>query len=243
MFWGNSRKAALAAFLIYFLTDGAGAGDLAIAPIRVNFAGEQNTYVVRLTNAGKQMTPVQVEAKAWSQTDTGADLYQATDELIAVPPIFRLPPGETQLVRVGFMGAPAADRETTYRLFFTELAPAPASSGEKAQVSMRLRISIPVFVAPTIVARPRVEYVDVQREDGVFKVALRNPGNTHVQIQKLSAMAGLSDDRNFGRASGYLLPGVTRRFSIDVPDDAPVRLIRAETDIAGVADHDMAAYD
>ncbi len=164
-----------------------------------------------------------------------------TDELIAVPPIFRLPPGETQLVRVGFMGTPAPDRETTYRLFFTELAPTPATSAEKAQVSMRLRISIPVFVAPTIVGRPRVEYVDVQRADGAFKVALRNPGNMHVQVQRLTAMAGLSDDRNFGRASGYLLPGVTRQFSIDVPDDVPVRLIRAETDIAGVADHDMAA--
>ncbi len=66
MFWGNSRKAALAAFLIYFVTDAAIAGDLAIAPIRVNFAGDQNTYVVRLTNAGDYMTPVQVEAKAWS---------------------------------------------------------------------------------------------------------------------------------------------------------------------------------
>ena len=240
MFRGNASRAALAALLIFSVPWGAIASDLAIAPIRVNFAGEQNTFVVRLTNGGTGITPVQVETRHWAQTPTGEDVYEATDDLIAVPPIFRLPPGETQLVRVGFMGAPAPDRELTYRLFFTELSPPPAGEGGNAQVHMRLRISIPVFVQPTVLAKPRLEFVDVaQRTDG-YDVRLHNPGNTHVQVERLMAMAGLGEDMRFGRASGYLLPGVTRQFSIDVPASTPIRLIRAETDIAGVADHDMA---
>ncbi len=107
---------------------------------------------------------------------------------------------------------------------------------------MRLRISIPVFVEPAIVAKPRIEFVDVEQAETGYDVVLRNPGNMHVQVQRLMAMAGLAEDKQFGRASGYLLPGVTRRFSIDVPDSVPIRLIRAETDIAGVADHDVATH-
>ena len=84
--------------------------------------------------------------RAWSQ-DGGADELVETQELLAVPPLVTIPPGERQIVRIGHLATPSPDLEKSFRVIVTELPP-NAGGGSGSALSMRLRLSIPVFVAP-----------------------------------------------------------------------------------------------
>ena len=57
----------------------------------------------------------------WVQSEDGTDEYESTSDVIAVPPIFSIAPGETQIIRVGLVGGLSPDRELAHRLFLTEL--------------------------------------------------------------------------------------------------------------------------
>lgn len=67
---------------------------------------------------------VQLEAMAWNKAQ-GQDIYTPTTDLIAAPPIFTVPPGGTQIVRIGLRRAPDPQRELAYRVYFQEIPPPP----------------------------------------------------------------------------------------------------------------------
>ena len=75
---------------------------------------------------------------SWSQVE-GKDVYTATREVLANPPIFTVPAGGSQLVRIGLRRAPNTQRELTYRIFMQELP--PPLDNEFTGTRMLMRIS------------------------------------------------------------------------------------------------------
>ena len=240
----TERRAALCAALLLVIglitpQAGANAGMVGLSPLRVHFDGDQQSGVVRIQNTGDDTIAMQVQSRQWLQGPDGADVYEDTQDVLAVPPIFSLEPGETQLVRVGLMTEQPASSESTYRLFFTELPP-PRDEAGGGQLRMRLRISMPVFVAPLADLNPDLQFVSATAEDGGVRATFRNPGNTHVRIEELTALDGNGQETQRRQQAAYLLPGTTRDFFFDSVDDESITRLIAVTDTAGTREYEVA---
>jgi len=226
----HGTAALTAACLLVATVDPARAGSFGIAPLRVDFDESHKSDVVQIRNTSDQELSLQVEAMTWRQAEDGEDRYENTEQLVAVPPIFTLPPGETQLVRVGTVASPALDHERAYRLYLTEILPAKHSGGTR----LRLRVGIPVFVAPILPASPGLEFVSTDRLDDRLRVTLNNPGNSHVRVKQLTIVPETENAPEQSNAAQYVLAGAQRSFFLEIPVDYAVGRIIAATDSLGV---------
>lgn len=185
----------------------AAAASFSVSPVRTTLSAAKASDSLTVRNNGSEATVVQLEVNAWSQHE-GRDVLAPTKELLATPPIFTLPPGGTQIVRVGMRRAPDAQRELTYRLILQEVPPPPKPGFQGLQVALRL--SIPVFVNPPVPAAASLRWS--ARREGADKVVVSafNEGNAHVQIAHFDLDAGGGSTRL--QASAYLLPGQGRQW-------------------------------
>jgi fimbrial chaperone protein len=212
------RGAAVAAPLL-FCCHGALGASLDVSPVRIDLAATARSTELRLRNTGTEEVSVQIDVREWVQDLDGADELVATQQLLAVPPLVTIPPGERQIVRIGHLGAPAQDVEQSYRVLVTELAPSTGVSKQPA-LSMRLRLSIPLFVAPAAgTTAPDIVVDDfVDTAEGA-RFALHNAGNAHAKIEQIEVRrdgewAGVPAETS--HRVRYLLPG--GRAQLAIPD-------------------------
>lgn len=147
---------------------------------------------------------MQVETTFWSQEE-GEDRYTPTREILATPPIFTIPPGGSQIVRVGLLRQPDSQRELAYRIFLQEV---PTETSRKGEVRVALRFGIPVFVAPSGQApNPLLEWRATTVDQGQLRIEALNRGDIHVQVSGFSLLDpsghALAEQRNMH----YLLAG------------------------------------
>lgn len=237
------RRAALCAALLLlavlsFVRSDAHAGMVGVSPLRVYFDADEQSAVVRIQNTGDDKIAMQVEALQWLQAEDGSDQYERTQDVLAVPPIFSLESGEIQLVRVGMLAAQPADTEATYRLLFSEIPP-PIDNAGGGILRMRIRISMPVFVAPTTVANPALQLVSSAVEDKGLRATFYNIGNTHVRVDELTAVGNDGQAIQRREQAFYVLPGAKRDLFFDsAGGESIVRLI-AVTDTAGTREYEV----
>lgn len=123
----------------------AGAGSLYLNPVRLSLSADHAVEVVTISNQGAEPSVVQLETMAWTKT-AGGDVYSPTTDLIAAPPIFTLPPGGSQIVRIGLRNALDPRSELNYRVYFQEVPPPPKPGFQGLNVALRL--GVPVYVTP-----------------------------------------------------------------------------------------------
>jgi fimbrial chaperone protein len=213
------------------------AGQLRLAPVRVFLNQETSAAMIELSNPADKPVSIQADAFSWAQTTEGVDEYEPTTEILAFPPIFTIQPGETQLVRIGKLSPQSTERESAYRVYFTELSAPSGLDEQGVTLSMRLRIGVPVFAAPSI---PRIhELRIVSSEYGAdgLNIRLQNSGNTHVRISdlavpELTGVEGVSMRK-------YILPGASQEFSIPVPNGSVVSTILAVSEQMGTTELDL----
>jgi len=208
----------------------ARAASFQVNPIRVTLSPEHTTGVLRVTNASDTPTVVQLEIVAWSQ-ENNLDVYTPSRALLATPPIFTVNPGNQQVVRIGMRTTPDAKRETCYRLFLSEVPPAPKPGFRGVQIA--LRVGIPVFVEPPVATTPDLHWSARRVSANELEIAAVNSGTAHAEILKLNVTAtgrGVPLVEEFG---GYVLPGAQHTWSIKLtaPLAANIPLeINADTD-------------
>lgn len=188
-----NRRAALcgpALFLlgVTLLAGQTPAAGVQITPTRVSLDGDQRVVALTLDNNSDRDISFQTELSDWTQSDDG-DQYEPTSDLLVTPPIFTVPAGEQQIIRVGLRRPPDRDQELSYRMFIQEL---PESTPEGfTGLQVVLRMSLPVFVAPAQ-GNPahdlswRLGYDD----EGQPRLEVRNRGNGHAQISNLALQLG-----------------------------------------------------
>ena len=115
-------KAAFGIILFVMGASVASAASLGVSPVRVTLSESQSMGSLTVRNDGTEPASLQMEMLNWSQAE-GQDVLMPTRELLANPPIFTVPAGGSQLVRVGLRRAPDGQRELTYRLVLQELPP------------------------------------------------------------------------------------------------------------------------
>ena len=181
-----ARAMTRAAFGIILLVMGASvvsAATIGVSPVRVTLSANQKIEAITVRNNGTEPMSMQLEVMNWSQQD-GNDVFTPTRELLVNPPIFTVPPGESQLIRAGLRRAPDASRELTYRIFMQELPPPP--DPDFMGTKMLMRVSLPVFVLPALAAQPDLLWKATRTPNGALKISLSNLGGVHIQIANFS---------------------------------------------------------
>ncbi|MGH8292886.1 MAG: fimbrial biogenesis chaperone [Gammaproteobacteria bacterium] len=209
---------------------GARAASFQVNPIRVTLSAAQATNVLRVTNASDTPTVVQIEIVAWSQ-ENNADVYTPSRALLATPPIFTVAAGSQQIVRLGMRSAPDAKQETCYRLFLSEVPPAPRPGFRGVQIA--LRVGIPVFVGPAMATAPALRWSARRLSADELEITALNNGTAHAEILKLTVNAPDRSAPLLQKFGGYVLPGAQRAwtFKLAAPLAAKAPLeISADTD-------------
>lgn len=218
---GAAGAAPVLALLLSLWGQQAAGASMNVNPVRLELAGAGQSTELRIRNDDLKAISVEVTAWEWTQSPQGEDRLDATGELLAVPPIFTIEPGRQQIVRIAFLGTPEPGQERTFRLLATELAPPSGPQG--ASISMRVQLSLPVFVTdPGGELRPDLKLVGVRRAEQGTLVTLRNEGTAHVKLRSVELIGADGTlpgpgSKPAGQAR-YLLPGTT--LDVLIPGDA-----------------------
>lgn len=187
------------------------AGSFSVSPVRATLSARQSAGSLTVRNDGEGPSVIQIEIVAWSQKD-GREVFVPTSEILATPPIFTVPAGGSQVVRVGLRRAPDTKRELTYRMFLQEVPPPPRPGFQGLQVA--LRISVPVFVLPMAEARRALAWSSVPVDQGQFKLRVTNTGNAHAQIANFTLSRPQGEQLTTQQVAAYVLPGESREWPV-----------------------------
>ena len=194
----------------------ASAGSFGISPLRLELAGQARTAVLTVRNDEDAPALIQAETLTWTQDD-GQEKLDPTADLLVSPSVFTLPPGGTQLVRVALRSSPDPTRELSYRVILQEVP--PEASPDFTGLRVALRLSIPLFVAPTAPANQDLAWSATYDPSGAIVVRADNNGGAHARVLGLT----LTPEGGTGPAlqdtvTTYVLPGQFRTWTLHSDD-------------------------
>jgi fimbrial chaperone protein len=200
-----------------FLAVAASAGSFNIAPIRSDLTSAHRTDVLTLTNAEAQPVVIQVHVYAWSQVE-GAERLLETRELLVTPPVLQMVAGAEQIVRTALRRDADPHQELSYRVIFEEVPQAAARDFSGLQVALRL--SVPVFVAPTLKAAvAEVHWRAVWLPTGELEVSAMNVGSGHLQVADFEVKLEGGHVSLHSLSAKYVLPGSRMAWQLKAPDN------------------------
>ena len=189
------------------------AGQFSVNPVRVDLSPDSAIAALKVTNQGDQPVTLQIKTLFWSQ-ENGQDTVVPSRDILASPPIFNLPAGAEQVVRVGLRINPAKGREHAYRVLFEEVLP-PATADFRG-LRIALNISIPVFVTSGEELKAAPQWRVARTSSGV-EVHVSNQGKAHYRASQI-ALISPSGKRLAGlEGNFYVLPGLTRSWPVKLP--------------------------
>src|SRR3990167_5797721 len=227
---GQKFRLLIAIFLVIFTwaaTWQHAYATYAFNKVRIYLSQQHSIDTVQVTNPGDTAANLQAQVYAWTMVDSKDNLTPSND-LIVSPPIMKVPPHKTQLMRLGWRKPTALATEKMYRLFVTEITPEKPLT--QTGVRIRLRLGIPVFIAP---ANPvyRLEWTSQGLSGKKFKVKVTNTGNVHVNLGIVDLYT--DDDKKVGTfpSAVYVFPGQSEVIEFVMTDLGTKNLnIRAGTD-------------
>jgi fimbrial chaperone protein len=189
------------------------AGSFSISPLRVDFAGTAGTAALTVRNEDATPVVIQTQGMGWSQ-EGGQDALSPSRDLLISPAVFTLQPGGSQLIRVALRRGVDPTRELAYRLLVQEVPQAASPGFVGLQVALKL--SVPIFVAPSAPAAPQVTWSATRGADGKLSVTANNAGNAHERIHRfaLKTVDGTTTVLE-QPALSYVLAGAVRQWSFD----------------------------
>ena len=195
----------------------ASASTFNISPIRAELSAAHRTEALTITNAEDAPVVVQVHVLRWSQQD-GAEQLDDTRELLATPPVLQIAANSEQIIRVALRREPDPAQELTYRVIFEEVP--QAAPKDFTGLRIALRLSIPVFVAPSRnKASADVSWQSRWLANGQLEVVATNRGTRHLQITDFETIFPGSPPLH-GATSKYVLPGSRMSWTLTPPADA-----------------------
>jgi fimbrial chaperone protein len=209
------RKWLLLLLLNVMLPFPGTAGTLATSPVRIDLDGQKKTSILRVTNKGSASMIVQIDAVSWHQ-ENEKERYSPTQEVLALPALFELKPGEEQFVRVGVRSFPRTDTEQAYRLYLSEVP--DQSVPAKESVRVLLRIGIPVFVHTPSHVAPVLRW-QASCAGKTLRLQAVNTGSGHAHLLGVTVRKEGEKKVLAGwKVSDYILAGAKRAWSIAVPE-------------------------
>ena len=160
------------------------AAQLTVNPVVLKLPAKALATSLKLENNGSKDAFMQAEIFAWSQPN-GEDVLEPTREVLVSPPVFRISPGNTQIVRIGRLKpASPGPLERSYRVIISEYLPAdkPVEGG----ISTLLKLSLPLFV-PALNKQATALTWQAERIAGTddLQLTVENPSNSSAKITAL----------------------------------------------------------
>lgn len=197
------------------LAQSAFAGSLQVAPVLVEVPSPSLSSTVQIRNEGAAPLNAQIRVFKWTQTAAGDQLVP-TNDVLASPPVSRLPAGANHTIRLVRTTRAALNGEESYRILIDELPdptrPVPGT------ISLVMRHSVPVFFRPALADKPHVAW-SVERSGGRAFLAATNMGGRRLRVAGLSVRDanGASVTVSKGLA-GYVLSHSSAKW--ELPGDA-----------------------
>ncbi|QQX57086.1 molecular chaperone [Pseudomonas chlororaphis] len=213
---------ALSGLLIVGCLAGQALGaTLQVSPVKVDFSSGQNAAGLTLNNPGDTPVYGQVRVFRWDQ-DANGDVLSPSPEVVASPPIIQLTGGGQQLIRLVRVQPGNTAVEQSYRLLIDEIPP-PDSGKKHAGVMIRMRYSVPVFVAPVGNTSPKLIWRVARQQDGQWFLHLDNQGLRHTQVGALMLQDATGKVLQVSDGLlGYVLAGHKRQWPLR--SDGPAKL-------------------
>jgi fimbrial chaperone protein len=203
----------------------ASGGNLLVAPTRLDLGAANMAGALSLQNRAAEPVVVQVQTFAWTGSLRTADLGP-TNDLIAVPPMASIAPGQSQIIRVALRRPPGGKRESAYRLLITEVPP-QAGGGRRAVRAAPQ----PAGIRDAARAAPRPAW-QVHHEGGRTVLELANNGDAHLQVKRIRLTSGARVTTLDQPA--YVLAGQKQVWPVPDPGAAPV-VIEADTSLGSLS--------
>ena len=183
------------------------AGTLQINPVLLEINASRRTALVTLRNEEAEPVMVRAYPLEWRQAN-GEDVYSETTAVIVSPPIFTIPAGGTQLIRVGLRSPAVAPG--SYRLIVEEVPDAQPTGG----IRVALRLNLPFYSTMPAGDAAALRWAIWQEPGGGWTLEAVNTGTGYVRLDRAAARnaTGLTLGENINL--GTVLPGATRRWPI-----------------------------
>lgn len=210
----NFLKIFLILFFI-FTSNILFASTLRIEPIRLAIASQETITSLKIINDSHDAISVQIDPKLWTQRNN-QDFYEATTDILVVPPIVSIEPQEEQIIRIAKRHNLVTMVEKQYRLFVQELntvTNAPKTNNLKVILNLRL----PLFLLPEkILSNYHWEINDFDLNKK--KITLTNNGNTHIAVSQfvLKDKLGKSSFKPI-KTLDYILPYQNKSWIVPNP--------------------------
>ena len=189
----------------------AGAGSLRVDPVRLEISADRRSATLTISNVEQVPVTIRAYPLAWRQVD-GEDRYEESSALIVSPPVFTIPAGGTQIVRIG-LRSPAAARNA-YRLMVEEVPEARPDGG----IRVALRLNLPLFAMLDQGSSSQLSWAAWRQADRSWVVEASNRGASYVRVAPAEAAAA-TGVRWDGAANMVVLPGSSRRWVIGAQPD------------------------
>lgn len=210
---GPLGRASLLAALV--LAAGSAAA-VTIAPVIVELSPARKIVSVTVTNPSDTKISFQADVLAWSQPN-GQDHFEESDDLLVVPPMADIAAGASQIFRITSRTPPSTG-EQAYRLILEDVSPETAGAANSATVNIRVRHSLPVFVAAQGTPVIAVRVASCAAPAGKGCVRLHNEGGRYVAAKRLTIdSAGWHKEVPL---AARVLAGAWREWQFDLPASA-----------------------
>jgi fimbrial chaperone protein len=182
------------------------AGSVQIDPVKIEINADRKTGSVRIRNTDAKPVTMRGFARSWSQVN-GEDVHEDAADVIVSPPVFTIPAGGSQLVRVGLR---SAIRPGSYRLILEEMPEASPNGG----VQVALRLDMPLYAMEKPGAADDLVWTAWQQADKNWVVEATNKGDGYVRVEpeEASSASGMMFDAS--RALGTVLPGGSKKWLV-----------------------------
>ncbi|MGP3593352.1 fimbrial biogenesis chaperone [Vagococcus sp. WN89Y] len=224
----------LAGALTMTMGNAHAAATILLWPIDPWLGVDTNATELWIQNQGETPTTMQVRIVRWQQED-GLERYTQQSDVVASPPIVRIEKGSKQLIRLIKQAQIPANSEQAYRIIVDEIPQPDASDKPQIGLKIQMRYSIPLFVyGPGIKTHQQgahhafVNREDlswrVVREEGKPAIEVRNNGDVHVRLTKVSVQQGAQTRQMADGLFGYVLPHSARSWPLPSGITQPTQL-------------------
>ncbi len=200
---------ALSALAILGLVSTSHATSLQVAPVLVDVPAPGAASKMTLKNVGSEQIKAQVRIFKWIQRN-GKDELIPTRDVVASPPLVKISPGGTNLIRIVRVSKTPTKGEEAYRLIVDQLPDKTRKAG--IAVKLQMRYSIPVFFGASTIEEPKLAWS--VRSNG-SSLSVTNQGKRHVRVSELRMKS--TGGTNIGSKKGlvgYVLSNSVANFKI-----------------------------
>ncbi|MCU0948886.1 MAG: fimbria/pilus periplasmic chaperone [Porphyrobacter sp.] len=217
-----------------------------VTPMRVFLQPDrgQNSATITINNIREEPLPIEIQVFRRVVAANGEQVFEpAEEEFITFPPQVQIPAGQSQAIRIQYVGTLGEAGEA----FVVQVTEVPVNKLEGTGIQFTYNFGVAVYVQPPR-ARARLAVSEAMAADGALRFKVTNSGNDYgfltgqvLEYRIGAARVTLTPDEVAGVVSNPIVPpGATREFALPLDPSlgagpaaasgpVEVRLLRGES--------------